>query len=621
MLSAELDRRNAQAGHWGVFAGTYKDEGLSGKNLGRPALQQLLTDIESGKISAVFFTELSRLSRSLKDFINIFEFMQRNGCDLVCLKTEIDTTSPYSSMITKILMVFAEFEREITAERTAIHAYERAKRGLANGGACLLGYRRHKLNKGRLTVDREGAKIVRDVFAQYASGSSLRKVRDLINDSYEELQSKIPRITTSRIHSILTNKAYVGIREIYKKDRNNVEEVPAAWPAIIEATLFEKVSKRLAANRERFRRDSRRYTYSLSGLIRCSQCGELFQGKSAYSHTGKRHNYYAHKTSCRKNGLNSIDATDTHQLIFREITKIQGNPKTLAVLLRQTAGKMTEEVLHLRKKQKDQVAAMKVITHKLEGRISQLSKNNSTELHRVIEESILSMEKERARILDQQQRTESRLEDLEQRLQLSDPGANLFTKPNSPFSFEDISNLIQEIELSPTSIKTKVRSVNHTPDPLRTVLTCSRNRTERNTEIPLFELEIPLPGQLLLRNKSHLRTLAQKECLSQHEIARRLKVSRGGVRDALQRFGLVKKEKPGGRHPGQIPFGWDWKESRLVKNAGEQKVIRWIGQMRKAGKSLNGIAKVLNESNVQTKNGGSWQANTVRKILSKGRPK
>ena len=127
-------------------------------------------------------------------------------------------------------------------------------------------------------------------------------------------------------------------------------------------------------------------------------------------------------------------------------------------------------------------------------------------------------------------------------------------------------------------------------------------------------MEIPLPGQLLLRNKSYLRTLAQNEGLSQHEIARRLKVSRSGVRDALRRFGLVKRAKPERRHPGQIPFGWDWIDGKLVKNTPEQKIIRWIKQMQKAGKSLNGIAKVLNESNVQTKNGGVWQANTVRKL-------
>ena len=47
----------------------------------------------------------------------------------MCLITDIDTTSPYKSLITKILMIFAEFEREMTSKRTSQNAYERSKRG------------------------------------------------------------------------------------------------------------------------------------------------------------------------------------------------------------------------------------------------------------------------------------------------------------------------------------------------------------------------------------------------------------------------------------------------------------------------------------------------------------
>lgn len=91
MLRAELERRNAQRPGWGGFVESYVDEGISAKTTNRPAFQRLMRDIELGKIDTVLFTELSRLSRSLKDFLNIFEFAQRHACDLVCLKTEIDT--------------------------------------------------------------------------------------------------------------------------------------------------------------------------------------------------------------------------------------------------------------------------------------------------------------------------------------------------------------------------------------------------------------------------------------------------------------------------------------------------------------------------------------------------
>ena len=82
MLDTELERRNAQSPGWGVFVDAYVDEGISGKNTNRPEFQRMMRDLETGRIDTVMFTELSRLSRSLKDFLNIFEFAQKHRCDL-----------------------------------------------------------------------------------------------------------------------------------------------------------------------------------------------------------------------------------------------------------------------------------------------------------------------------------------------------------------------------------------------------------------------------------------------------------------------------------------------------------------------------------------------------------
>ena len=65
----------------------------------------------------------------------------------------------------------------------------------------------------------------------------------------------------------------------------------------------------------------------------------------------------------------------------------------------------------------------------------------------------------------------------------------------------------------------------------------------------------------------------------------------------------------------QVPFGWDFGSGRLVKNAGEQQVIRLIRQFYGSGESLRAIARELNRRLVPTKNAGLWQATTVAKIL------
>jgi len=326
MLLAELERRNLQNNGWGKLVEIYVDEGISGKDTNRPSFKRMIKDIEIGKIDAVMFTELSRLSRSLKDFINIFEFTQKYSCDLVCLKTDIDTTSPYKNLITKILMVFGEFEREITSQRTAINAYERSKRGLANGGVVPLGYRRDKARKGYLIVDEKEAEIVKEIFNTYLEEKSIKKTMEIIKSKYEGVNPKLKRIGRSRIYSILTNKAYIGIREIYKKDKSKAEEVKAVWDGIVDKKIFEEVQKLLQTNRERFHfKKPTRFNYLLSGLIRCGKCGEKLQGKSAYSSTKKKHYYYSHKHTCKNGGLNRIDAEISHRLVLDWLKDISTN--------------------------------------------------------------------------------------------------------------------------------------------------------------------------------------------------------------------------------------------------------------------------------------------------------
>ena len=85
---------------------------------------------------------------------------------------------------------------------------------------------------------------------------------------------------------------------------------------------------------------------------------------------------------------------------------------------------------------------------------------------------------------------------------------------------------------------------------------------------------------------------------------------------ALRRFSIPKNSR-NRTHPGQLPFGYDYQNYRLVKNQTEQGVIRLMGRARAGGLSLRQIAGQLNESLAPSKDGGTWQANTVRLILAR----
>ena len=127
----------------------------------------------------------------------------------------------------------------------------------------------------------------------------------------------------------------------------------------------------------------------------------------------------------------------------------------------------------------------------------------------------------------------------------------------------------------------------------------------------------------MLRSRSYLRRLYDRQHLSAREIARHLGVSHSTVLAALASVGLNGHNGNGKHHnghrkiKGQIPFGFVAVDNRLVKSPEEQQVIRLVRQLRRNGLSLRKIADELNLRLIPTKNNGLWQANTVKKILDR----
>jgi IS30 family transposase len=112
---------------------------------------------------------------------------------------------------------------------------------------------------------------------------------------------------------------------------------------------------------------------------------------------------------------------------------------------------------------------------------------------------------------------------------------------------------------------------------------------------------------MLLQSKSYVTNLYIKRDLPIREIARQMNVSHSTVIECLKRLGIHDK---GARKrvitQGQIPFGYDCKNGKLVKNEEEQEIIRIIKQLRSNGLSLREIARELNKRLVPRKNNGIW---------------
>jgi len=112
-LCREYCERN---GH--VVYRIYMDNGFSGMRDSRPAFNELLNDMRSLKFGCVMVSKLDRMGRSLSHLLDLFEEFNKRGVHFIATTQNIDTTSSIGKFQLQMLGAFAEFERNIIAERT-----------------------------------------------------------------------------------------------------------------------------------------------------------------------------------------------------------------------------------------------------------------------------------------------------------------------------------------------------------------------------------------------------------------------------------------------------------------------------------------------------------------------
>ena len=165
---------------WLAQPEVYDDGGLSGGTLMRPALTRLLDDIVAGKIDIVVVYKVDRLTRSLLDFSKLVEAFDKAGVSFVSITQSFNTTTSMGRLTLNMLLSFAQFEREVTAERIRDKITASKARGMWMGGTPPLGYR----PDGRtLAIVEDDAAVVRDIFTRYLE---LGNVRLLYNALLQE---------------------------------------------------------------------------------------------------------------------------------------------------------------------------------------------------------------------------------------------------------------------------------------------------------------------------------------------------------------------------------------------------------------------------------------------------
>jgi site-specific DNA recombinase len=333
--SAEAYILSQRSEGWMALPDQYDDGGFSGGNMERPALKRLMDGIEAGKVDCVVVYKVDRLSRSLYDFARIMEAFERNHVSFVSVTQPFNTTTPAGRLMMNTLLNFAQFEREMTAERTRDKVSAARKRGRWTGGMPPLGYDVVP-DGGAIVVNAEEAAQVRAIFELYLQHRSLVEVMRELDErawrtkSWTTKEGKFREgrpWTKCSLHRLLTNMVYLGKVEFRERVYQGQHD------AIVAEDVWQKTQVTLKHNGRNGGRDVRnKFGALLKGLILCASCNA--QMVHAFSTRGsKRYRYYvcsrAQKRGWKTCQTRSLPAAEIENFVVQRIREIGNDPALL----------------------------------------------------------------------------------------------------------------------------------------------------------------------------------------------------------------------------------------------------------------------------------------------------
>jgi site-specific DNA recombinase len=339
---------------WGMLTTPYDDGGHSGATLERPALQRLLADVEAGKIDVVVVYKVDRLTRSLLDFARLIEVLDRHGVSFVSVTQPINTATPTGRLMLNVLLSFAEFEREVIAERIRDKVAATKKKGKYCGGTPVLGYDVDRQRK-RLVVNRKEAALVRSIFADFVrTGSTTDLAQDLNARGHTTkawtTKKGVVRAgapwNKAHVYRVLNNPLYIG--EVSHKGKR----YPGEHEAIIGRELWDRAHAILEGNYRARGVQTRTKTEALlRGIIRCAVCG-CAMVPTFTKRRGKVYRYYL-CLHASKNGhatcpVRSLPGGEIERTVIDQLRVVLRAPEFLAQTYREARVQADARLTELR---------------------------------------------------------------------------------------------------------------------------------------------------------------------------------------------------------------------------------------------------------------------------------
>ncbi len=373
---------------WTCLAQRYDDGGYSGGSLDRPALRRLLRDIENGQVDCVVVYKVDRLSRSLVQFARILDVFERHSVVFISVTQQFSTADSMGRLTLNMLLSFAQFEREMIADRTRDKIAATRRSGRWTGGRPILGYDVDRSPQGsRLVVNPDEAQRVRRIFELYLERGSLLAVAQEL----ERLEWRTKRYATRKgrdvggkpfnkcsLHNLLTNPLYVGQVPYHDELHDGEHE------AIVDRTLWQEVQTLLRGNNQsgrfhgieslessrtqgtfrgqgdfRGRGDLRgrgnfrgRSSELLAGLLRCAHC-DCAMSPTHTKRGNRRYRYYvcvaAQRRGWKSCPTKSVPAFEMERFVVDQVRAVVSDPTLLEAAIEEVVARRAQAQAELRK--------------------------------------------------------------------------------------------------------------------------------------------------------------------------------------------------------------------------------------------------------------------------------
>lgn len=305
----------------------FEDAGYSGKNTDRPKFQEMMSHVRQGAFTHILVWKIDRISRNLLDFATMYKELKDLGVVFVSKNEQFDTSTAMGEAMLKIILVFAELERNMTSERVTATMISRASNGIWNGGRVPFGYDYNSETK-EFSINDDEANVVRLIHDSYEEMRSLIRESRMLNE--KGLRTRVGNLWNPvSLHHILHNVFYCGdyrynvLKEGCRqkvKDESEWITVTEHHIPIISREQKERVISILDANnrldRKRNTYKSEKYVHIFGGLMYCGNCGKPMGASPAAAKKDWRYSIYA--CSTRRNLASACESKITSDPIVGE---------------------------------------------------------------------------------------------------------------------------------------------------------------------------------------------------------------------------------------------------------------------------------------------------------------